>query len=157
MKTLLLGAVLLSCAITASAGDVAVSIQVGDPGFYGRIDIGNVPQPQVIYRQPVIITREVNRPAEIVYLRVPPGHAKNWHKYCERYNACYQQVYFIHENYYREHYAEPRRHEREREHEDDRRDDHERKHGHDRDHDNRNKQERGNDHEHGNDRERGHD
>ena len=31
------------------------AVQVGEPGFYGRIDIGNFPQPQVVYPQPVVI------------------------------------------------------------------------------------------------------
>ena len=33
---------------TAIAADVGVSISVGQPGFYGQIDIGNFPQPRVV-------------------------------------------------------------------------------------------------------------
>jgi hypothetical protein len=33
----------------ALAADVGVSVQVGELGFYGRIDIGNLPQPRLIY------------------------------------------------------------------------------------------------------------
>ena len=65
-------------------------MQVGEPDFYGRIDIGNFPQPRVIYRQPVVIQalpmgQMVREP---IYLYVPPGHAKHWRKHCREYNAC---------------------------------------------------------------------
>ena len=41
----------------ANAADVGVSISVGQPGFYGQIDIGHFPQPRVVYAQPVVIQR----------------------------------------------------------------------------------------------------
>lgn len=101
MKTHLFGIALFAIGLSASAADVGVSIQVGQPGFYGRIDIGNVPQPpQVIYTKPVIIERvAVVEPAPL-YLHVPPGHAKNWHKHCKHYHACDRQVYFVNSNWY---------------------------------------------------------
>jgi len=50
----ILGAVALTVgalgAPAAFAGDVGVSISVGQPGFYGRIDVGNV-RPDVVYAQ----------------------------------------------------------------------------------------------------------
>ena len=83
------------------AADVGVSITVGQPGFYGRIDIGNVPPPQLIYQRPIIIDVPVvvvqQRP---IYLHVPPGHAKKWRKHCREYSACGQQVYFVQNNWY---------------------------------------------------------
>jgi hypothetical protein len=88
--------------------DVGVSVSVGQPGFYGRIDIGSAPRPAVIYSQPVIIhqppVRVVQQP---VYLRVPPGHAKNWSKHCGKYNACAQPVYFVQEEWYQDKYGSP--------------------------------------------------
>ena len=88
----------------AFAADVGVSISVGQPGFYGQLDIGDYPRPQVIYRQPVIIDRaEVERPP--VYLRVPPGHAKHWRQHCREYNACGERVYFVQDNWYNREYA----------------------------------------------------
>jgi hypothetical protein len=104
---------LLACALAASllhtaaqAADVGVSINVSQPGFYGRIDVGRVPGPMVIYPQPIIIEQ---RPMTVVrqpiYLRVPPGHEKNWGRYCNRYGACGQPVYFVQDNWYREVYA----------------------------------------------------
>ncbi len=44
MKKLLLGLALLTGALAAQARDVdvGVSVQIGQPGFYGRIDIGDL-------------------------------------------------------------------------------------------------------------------
>lgn len=86
------------------AADVGVSINIGEPGFYGRLDIGDYPQPQVIYSRPVIIERNsMNR--QPVYLRVPPGHARNWRKHCREYNACGEQVYFVRDSWYNREYV----------------------------------------------------
>lgn len=89
---------------SAQASDVAVSIGIGQPGFYGRIDIGNAPQPRLIYAQPVLIER-VHVQSSPVYLRVSPGHEKNWRKHCKHYNACGQNVYFVRDDWYRNEYA----------------------------------------------------
>jgi uncharacterized protein YcfJ len=103
MKRLLCGlplAIALFSA-TASATDVGVSVSVGQPGFYGRIDIDNLPAPQLVYPSPILI-----QPAPIgiaphpIYLHVPRGHAKNWRKHCGKYNACGQPVYFVQETWY---------------------------------------------------------
>lgn len=111
---------------TAVAADVGVSISVSEPGFYGRIDLGRAPAPVLIYPQPLIIEqRPVTVVRQPIYLRVRPGHEKNWNKYCHRYNACGQPVYFVQDNWYREVYA-PRVHgpsERRMDRRDDRRDD----------------------------------
>lgn len=92
----------------AFAADVGVSVNIAQPGFYGRIDIGRVPGPVLIYPQPVIIEqRTVNVVRQPIYLHVPPGHAKNWRKHCSRYQACGQPVYFVQDGWYRDVY-EPR-------------------------------------------------
>ncbi len=83
----------------ALAADVGVSVSVGQPGFYGRIDIGNFPQPQLIYLEPVVIQPVPVMPRPI-YLHVPPGHAKDWRKHCHKYSACTQPVYFVREDWY---------------------------------------------------------
>ena len=86
------------------AADVGVSVSIGQPGFYGHINIGDYPAPQVIYRQPMIIERgETNRPP--VYLRVPPGHREHWSRYCREYNACGERVYFVQDNWYNQEYV----------------------------------------------------
>jgi len=118
----------------AFAADVGVSVSIGQPGFYGRIDIGNgYPPPRVIYAEPVVV---VERPVAVIqrpiYLRVPPGHAKDWRKHCRRYDACGQRVYFVQDSWYQQEYAPRYRGERD---DDDRRDygkrhKHADKHGH---------------------------
>lgn len=110
MKYLLFAAALAAAATSGIAADVGVSVSIGQPGFYGQIDIGGYPPPQVIYQQPRRIEyREVVRPP--IYLNVPPGHSKNWRKYCGRYDACNERVYFVRNNWYQQEYA-PRYQER---------------------------------------------
>ncbi|MFY9459399.1 hypothetical protein [uncultured Aquabacterium sp.] len=78
-----------------AATNVGVSVSVNQPGFYGRVDIGEQP-PVLLYPQPVIIQQSPygarQRP---IYMRVPPGHSKNWSRYCAQYRACGQPVYFV--------------------------------------------------------------
>lgn len=101
----------------ALAADIGVSITVDEPGFYGRIDIGNLPAPRVVYPKPIVIkTVPAARPAPPLYLRVPPGHAKNWLKYCHKYDACGQPVYFVRDDWYNDVYVPGKRdrHEKDR-------------------------------------------
>ncbi|MDN3922010.1 hypothetical protein QWJ38_17095 [Pelomonas sp. PFR6] len=90
-------------AAPARAADVGVSISVGQPGFYGQIDIGTM-RPQLIYTEPVVIhrTQVVGAP---MYLRVPPGHEKHWDKHCKKYNACGRPVYFVKDDWYERDYV----------------------------------------------------
>jgi len=89
---------------TAHAADVGVSVSIGQPGFYGRLDIGGYPAPALLYPEPVMIQAvPYGRPP--LYLRVPPGHAKHWHKYCHRYSACGERVYFVRDDWYQREYA----------------------------------------------------
>jgi hypothetical protein len=82
----------------------SVSIEIAQPGVYGRVVVGDV-RPAVVYAEPVIVAparyAEVRRP---IYLYVPPGHQKNWSKHCHRYGACGQPVYFVKESWVREHH-----------------------------------------------------
>lgn len=101
MKRFLLGSAMAIAAAAASATDVGVSVRVGEPGFYGRLDLGSFPEPQVIYSRPVIIERApVSVAPQPIYLRVPPGHAKHWSKHCRKYHACGQPVYFVRDQWY---------------------------------------------------------
>jgi hypothetical protein len=102
LLTLLTSAGLLSA--SAHATDVGVSISIGQPGFYGQIDIGGYPRPTLIYPQPVLIERVPVYRAPI-YLRVPPGHAKHWSKHCHQYGACGERVYFVQDDWYDRVYA----------------------------------------------------
>jgi len=94
-------------ALALSAPSFAgVSVSVGEPGFYGRIDIGGLPPPRLVYSQPIVVDRE---PAGVVrepiYLRVPPGHAKHWRQHCAQYNACGERVYFVQDTWYSDVYV----------------------------------------------------
>lgn len=143
MKRYLIAGLLAIAATPAAAADVGVSVSIGQPGFYGRIDVGNYPQPQVIYSQPVVIQRApLSRPP--VYLRVPPGHAKNWSKHCRKYNACNERVYFVRDTWYNQEYV-PRYQEQHRDRRDDRRDERQNDSGNDR-HGNQNGKGHGNGH-----------
>lgn len=101
---------LASFATPVLAADIDVSISIGQPGYYGQIDIGDYPRPRLLYRQPVIIERGYGNSAPI-YLHVPPGHAKKWSKHCGAYNACGERVYFVNNSWYEREYV-PRYHAR---------------------------------------------
>ena len=81
-----------------------ISVAVGEPGFYGRIVIGDFPQPEVIYGRPIIVepAREAYAP---IYLRVPPGYERHWDRHCREYHACRRPVYFVRDKWYREVYV----------------------------------------------------
>lgn len=113
MKNLILGlaAAVMTATIPAHAADVGVSVSVGQPGFYGRIDIGDYPQPALIYPEPIVIQRPVGVVYEPLYLHVPPGQAKRWGHYCGNYNACGRPVYFVQDRWYNDVYV-PHYHER---------------------------------------------
>lgn len=102
MKRILFAAMLAVAAVPAFA-QVGVSVSVGQPGFYGQIDIGDAPRPQVIYAEPMVIERVVV--GSPLYLRVPPGHAKHWGKHCREYNACGRPVYFVRDSWYSRDYV----------------------------------------------------
>jgi len=124
MKRLLFAAAaaLAISTVPALAADVGVSISIGQPGFYGQVDIGGYPPPQIIYREPRVIQRvSVNRAP--IYLNVPPGHAKNWRKHCGSYNACGERVYFVQNSWYDRQYV-PQYQKRHGDRRDDRRDNH---------------------------------
>jgi hypothetical protein len=92
-----------------AATNVGISIGINAPGQYGRIDINNYPQPVLINQQPLIYAPSpvavYQRP---IYLYVPHEHQTSWGRYCGRYSACGQPVYFVqerwvHDEYRREH------------------------------------------------------
>jgi len=104
-----LGALVAAPAALANV-DVGVSVQISQPGVYGRIDIGSFPQPQVVVAQPVLITppppprlgMRPPPPLQPVYMWVPPGHQKDWTRHCGRYNACGVPVYFVRDDWYQQ-------------------------------------------------------
>lgn len=90
-------------AASAQAADVGVSLSFSQPGVYGRVDIGQFPQPQVIVQQPVMIAPPppAMPPPEPVYLYVPYEHRKHWERHCEEYHACGRPVYFVNHVWYK--------------------------------------------------------
>jgi hypothetical protein len=111
MKKLIATAAILGAFMPAWAQtSVGVSVGINQPGVYGRIDIGNFPQPRLVYAQPVVIAPPVQIiQRQPIYLYVPPGHQKNWAKHCARYNACAQPVYFVRDDWVRERYNDEHR------------------------------------------------
>jgi hypothetical protein len=96
---------------TAQA-QVGVSVEISQPGVYGRVDIGNRPPPRVFVDRPVVIAplRSVERQPEPVYLWVPPEHRANWGRHCREYRACGAPVYFVRDEWYHEHVDRGDRH-----------------------------------------------
>jgi hypothetical protein len=138
-------AVTALCLGGTTAARAQVSVSVGVPGVYGQIDLGDVPAPQTIYAQPVVIDRGPAYVSEPEYLHVPVGQERNWKRYCGQYNACGRPVYFVKDDWYRNVYV-PHHHdmharaddhrgpppERHDDRHDDHRDDHHDDRGHDR-------------------------
>lgn len=124
-------AVAAAVAAPAMAADVGVSINIGQPGFFGQIDIGAVqaPPPALIYTQPVLIEHPAYAPPP-VYLHVPPGYERHWGRHCAEYGACGRPVYFVRDDWYRREYA-PRYQERYSHDRGDERHDEGHGHGHD--------------------------
>lgn len=109
MKYILIALTIAAAALSTPAS-AQVSINIGQPGFYGRLDIGGFPPPPLLFPEPMMIHRgPVSRPP--LYLRVPPGHARDWRRHCHRYGACGERVYFVQDNWYQQEYA-PRYRER---------------------------------------------
>ena len=99
-------AALAAVAAPVLAADVGVSVNIGQPGFYGRIDIGNYPPPVLVRPQPIIIQpAPVYVEPEPVYLYVPGYQQRNWRRYCRNYDACGQPVYFVQQDWYQREYA----------------------------------------------------
>ena len=114
MKKVAIDALLVCASAPAlSAPNVGVSVSINQPGVYGRVDIGNVAPPPLVYAQPVVIALpRVVVPRQPIYLYVPPGHQQNWRTYCGRYNACNQPVYFVQERWVRERWDHEHHHPR---------------------------------------------
>ncbi len=105
MKLILLMFLLAASTAPVLAADVGVSVSIGQPGFYGRLDFADYPPPpQLVYQQPRMVERvPTGRPP--IYLNVPPGHARNWRRHCGQYDACDERVYFVKNNWYEREYA----------------------------------------------------
>ncbi len=106
MKTLACLTLAAAALVPAHAEtNVGISIGINAPGQYGRIDINNYPQPVLVNAQPIIYTPSrvavYQRP---IYLYVPQVQQASWGRYCGRYGACGQPVYFVQETWVRDEY-----------------------------------------------------
>lgn len=108
--------VLGAAAIGAAQAQPSVSISVHQPGVYGRINIGpGLPPPPLVLPQPVIIAPPpVAVQRQPIYLYVPPAHQHDWRRYCGRYAACGQPVYFVQERWVRDRWDEHHHHDHDR-------------------------------------------
>ena len=100
-----LAALALVCAAGAAQAQAYISGSISGqlaPGVYGQVNIGNAP-PQLLYAQPMWGGPVVPQ-VQPIYMWVPPGHSRNWRRYCGRYHACGQPVYFVQESWVRERY-----------------------------------------------------
>lgn len=123
----------------AVAAHVGVSVSVGEPGFFGQLNLGDVPQPPaLIYSRPMVIHRDSAFGDVPIYLHVPPGYERHWARHCAEYHACGRPVYFVRDDWYNRVYVPRHRH-----------DDGDR--GHDRDHGERDRDHADHDHDHDHD------
>lgn len=104
MKRYLMTVLCVFCTVPLWAADVGLSLSIGEPGYYGQIDIGNYPPPRLIYAEPVVVEHHVIT-GPPVYLHVPHGHARHWHKHCHKYGACGRRVYFVDNGWYEHTYV----------------------------------------------------
>ncbi len=101
MVTMVPMALLLAPTISSAQDAPMQAPPVGDPNYYGQVDMVDNAPPPVIYSTPVMV-----QPAPIgvvyppVYLRVPPVYYQNWPMYCGYYNACFYPVYFVQDAWY---------------------------------------------------------
>ena len=88
-----------------AATNVGISIGINAPGQYGRVDINNYPQPVFVNQQPIIYApSRVAVYQQPIYLYVPQVQQQSWGRYCGRYSACGQPVYFVQETWVRDEY-----------------------------------------------------
>lgn len=99
---------LLAAALAALSSPVFADhsvVVVGQPGYYGTLDINGYPDPQYYNARPVVITRSAGMTNEPMYLRVPQDQRLHWAANCDAYDACGQPVYFVQDRWYSDVYS----------------------------------------------------
>ena len=103
---------IVTTAPLASAADKDASAVIAGPvtpGVYGRVSVANKPLPPLVYEQAMFVERpDTAGRVEPLYLHVPPEHAKNWRKYCDKYQACDHPVFFVKSAEYEPGYEPPK-------------------------------------------------
>ncbi|MDR0215267.1 MAG: hypothetical protein LBJ15_14840 [Comamonas sp.] len=118
-----LAALALLCAATTAQAQAYISGSISGqlaPGVYGQVNIGNAAPPALLYGQPMWGGPVVQQ-AQPIYMWVPPGHARDWRRYCGRYHACGRPTYFLRDAPPQWRGGPPPRHERHWDHDDHRR------------------------------------
>ncbi|NDU86857.1 MAG: hypothetical protein G3I09_01545 [Ferrovum sp.] len=105
MTRLLLVSATLACA-TSFLAITASADMLGEPGFYGAIEVGHGPIPQLVYPQPAWVrpTPYGAMPPPPLYLHVPPRVFNHWPRFCMQYGACGRPVYFVTNAWYQQMY-----------------------------------------------------
>jgi len=102
---------IVTAAPLASAADKDASAVITGavtPGVYGRVDVANKPLPALVFEQAMFVERpDTAGRVEPLYLHVPPEHAKNWRKFCDKYQACDRPVFFVKSAEYEPGYKPP--------------------------------------------------
>jgi hypothetical protein len=104
-------ALAMAAPLAGAADKSAAAVITGAiaPGIYGRVDMANRAKPPLVYQYPMFIEAPENAASvvEPLYLHVPPDHAKNWKKFCEKYEACDKPVFFVKSAEYEPGYKPP--------------------------------------------------
>jgi hypothetical protein len=100
MKRLLLLLSLLCLWLGTAQAQGMVSLSMGQPGFYGRIDIGGYQQPPPLLYSDAVMGNPGIYTGPPVYMHVPPAHARAWSRHCHYYGACDWMVYFVDNGWY---------------------------------------------------------
>ena len=104
-RELLLMFFAMAAPVPAQTADAGVSVMPGQPAYYGRLDVGGAPQPQLVSPQPVVIQPVRSVVHQPLHLRVPNDHRRQWQIHCYKYDACTHPVYFVQERWYKEVYT----------------------------------------------------
>lgn len=117
---LALASVLAIATATAQSGNVVPQHR---SVAYGVVEMDH-PEPRVLNSHPVIVHRNRgNRHADPIFVYVPAHHRRNWTRFCGRYEACRQPVYFLNEVWYHRYLERQERREERRERWEERRQD----------------------------------
>jgi hypothetical protein len=91
-------AIVTTAPLASAADKDASAVIVGPvtPGVYGRVEVASKPLPALVYEQAMFVERPATAGrVEPLYFHVPPEHAKNWKKHCDKYQACDHPVFFV--------------------------------------------------------------
>jgi hypothetical protein len=89
----------IAASFSVLGANEGATLKPGQPGYFGRIDIGDVPHPDLVSFKPVVI-KPVSGATRPMYMHVPAAQAKDWAKHCGKYKACDQNVFFVKTQWY---------------------------------------------------------